>query len=119
MSYSIEAKDKIEYNCNDTPFSYKQGLHIADEVGKYLKKNSAVLVTGPGDLSSKAIQTWNNAGEWVYHVNDTTLFSEIRPFRSINRSNKMIINIGTAGKNSKKVIKDLQKILDDSSKLSL
>jgi len=113
MPYPIEVKDKIEYKTygEGEKFSYRKGLEIADRVQDYLKSNNATLVTGPGELSRESIRIWNNAGDWVYHLKNTTLFSEIRPG---GRDGKIMhVAFATAGKNAKKILKDLQKILDE------
>jgi hypothetical protein len=110
MTYPLEVKDKIEYKVPDLRFSYAQGLEIADKVKDYLNANKAILIAGPGELSKESMEMWNNAGDWVYHLNDTTLVAEIRP---AGRDYDMAtVSFGTAGKNAKPILKDLQSILD-------
>ena len=111
MSYPIEAADRIV--CVDKSLlprlNKEQGLEIADKVGDYLRRKQAILVTGPGELSAESIDTWNNAGDWVYHLMDTTLFAEIRP----TANSKAVVRFGTAGKNAKQILTDLQTIVDN------
>ncbi len=113
MPYPIEVEDKIEYRAYGPgkKFSYQKGLEIADRVNDYLKANNATLVTGPGELSQESIRIWNNAGDWVYHLKDTTLFSEMRPGGYSEKN--MHIAFAAAGRNTKKILSDLQKILDE------
>ena len=111
MSYPIEVEDKIEHDVPELKFSYGQGMEIADKVRDYLRLSEAILVTGPGELSRKCIETWNNAGDWIYHLNDTTLFAEIRCAGLKNEG--AIVKFATAGKNAKTILKDLQTILDE------
>ena len=115
MAYPIESALKAEYRASlpkRRALTYDEGLEIADKIGAYLKQRSAELVTGPGELSRQSIQIWNNAGEWVYHLYDTTLFAEIRPFRFPGEPAKMNVSFGTAGKNANIIFKDLQSIVE-------
>ena len=95
--------------------NYRDGLAFAEEVLRYLKERGAILITGPSELGKDAIQSINNAGEWVYHLEDTTLFAEIRPVIPVSRKSidaLMNIDICAAGRYAPRIISDLNQILE-------
>lgn len=115
MQHLLIVEDKIEYpSWMGKQFTYLEGLEIADKVENYLKTNTAILLTGPHELSKTAIELFGEAaGDWIYHLNDTTLIAEISPYTPLHGSERqMHIAFATAGKNAKKVLNDLQSILD-------
>ena len=118
MSYPIQTKNYIDMSLSgarasgEGMISYEHGLEIADKVGEYLKEKNAALLVGPGEVSSLSIKICNNAGDWVYHLRNTTLYSEIRPVQVGCSDVCMSIIFAAEGKKSKEILRDLQSILD-------
>jgi len=63
-------------------------------------------------LSRECINRWNNTGDWVYHLNATTLFAEIR-LVNVGDGTRAKVAFATAGDNAKSILRDLQTILNE------
>ena len=98
--------------CSDNKTQTSDNLNWTTDLGKAIEtakaENKAVLVCGPGELSSKTIKSTNNAGDWVYHLKDTTLYTVIRPAHDDTTH----VRFATAGRNERDILSDLQNILE-------
>lgn len=113
MSTSDE-KDTVGLGLLSLTYSYEQGLNLTKKVAEYLKQHEAILVDGPGDLSTSFLERREN-GRWSYHLRDSTLCAMIHgfnwPAKSSEKKELMKITFCTAGKNSSEIIKDFREIL--------
>jgi hypothetical protein len=117
MDYPIHTKDVVDYTyrTNNEVIDFNSGLMITDKVHDYLASHDASLFMGPGEISRETFKQWNNAGDWLFHVGNTTVYLEIRPdcngrFGRLN--GKMNIRFAAAGEHTKEILTDLQAIVE-------